>query len=608
MAKYTDLVNEILKNIGGKENIISLTHCVTRLRFNLKDESLANDEVLKKMDGIVTIMKTAGQYQVVIGNHVPDVYNEFVKVANINADTQVTTAKDMSIIDRIIDILSGIMLPSIGILCASGIIKGFQAMFVAFGIMDTTSGWYTLFYAIGDSMFYFFPVVLGFNAAKKFKMNPYLGLMIGAMLCYPSINGQELVFFGHSFTLTYTATVLPVIFIVALAAPMERFFIKVLSDVIKTFMVPVAVLCISVPLGYLIIGPIANLISTLLGMLTSTIYGLSPILAGIFLGFFWQVFVILGIHMVIVIPSVINLTAGKQDYIMPLFASASFAQTGMVFAIWLKTKDKKLKNIAFPAWISGIFGVTEPAIYGVTLPRRKYFIITCITSALAGALVGALHIAKYTMAGMGIFYYPGNIGYNGETYSFFWLIAITLGTTVITAIIGLLVYKDDRLEEEKVTKEELLKQTESITTPIEGEVKPLNVIEDSAFSEGLLGQGIAINPTQGVVYAPFDSTVVTLFPTKHAIGLISNTGCEILIHIGMDTVKLEGKYFKSYVEQSQAVKKGDKLIEFDIKEIQNSGYSVLTPIIVTNTKDYLDIVAVAENKVKINDEILKVMV
>lgn len=607
MAKYTELVNNILKNIGGKENIVSVTHCVTRLRFNLKDESIASDEVLKKMDGVVTVMKSAGQYQVVIGNHVPDVYAEVLKQAGISGDEQVASTKKMSLMDKGIDILSGIMMPSIGILCAAGIIKGLVAMGVAFGLLNVDGSWYTLFYAIGDTMFYFFPVILGYNAARKFNMNPYLGLMLGAVLCYPTINGQELVFFGKTLTLTYTSTVLPIIFICAMAAPLERFFKKVIPDVVKTFMVPVAVLLIMVPIGYLLIGPIANLISALLALIVNVVYGISPLLAGLLLGFFWQIIVIFGVHMVVLIPSIINLMQGNPDSIMPLIGVASFAQTGMVFAIWLKTKDKKLKEIAFPAWISGIFGVTEPAIYGVTLPRRKYFIITCLISAIGAAILAVMNVQVYQMAGTGVFSFPGNIAPDGEMFSFIWMVVIALGAMVVAAIVGLLIYKDEAIDE-SLEVEELVKQTESILAPMSGTVKPLSLVGDSAFAEGLLGQGIAIEPSDGVVYAPFDGTVVTLFPTKHAIGLISDTGCEILIHIGMDTVKLNGENFESFVEQGASVSKGDKLVSFDIEAIHQAGFSTTTPIIVTNTADYLDVVPVAENEVKKNQEILKVMV
>ncbi len=605
MEKYKGLVEDILKNIGGKENVISVTHCVTRLRFKLKDQSLANDDTLMNMDGVVTIMKAGGQYQVVIGNHVPDVYAEVMKQLGKQIESETKEPK-MSIKDKAFDIISGVMMPSIAVLCASGMIKGFLALFVAFGLMNTDGSWYTLFNAIGDTMFYFFPVILGFNSAKQFKLNPYIGLIIGAALCYPAINGVDLTFFGHTLNLTYTSSVLPVIFTVALAAPFERLLNKYVPDVVKTFITPMLVMLIVIPIGYLMIGPIANYIAALLSLFLNYLYALSPVLAGFFMGFFWQIFVIFGLHIVIVLPAIMGLIGGEPQPILALNVAVSFAQTGMVFAIWYKTKNKKLKQIALPAWISGIFGVTEPAIYGVTLPRIKYFIITCIVSGVAGAVAGALTVSKYTMAGMGIFVWPSFISPEGDLRSFILIVVISIATTIVAAIIGLIVYKDDEVEEKE--EEELIRTTEDIAAPIEGNLIPLNQIEDAAFSEGLLGQGIAIEPSVGEVYAPFDGTIVSLFPTKHAIGIVSKGGCEVLIHIGLDTVKLDGEFFESFVNQGDKVTKGQKLISFDIEKIKEKGYSVVTPVLVTNTNDYLDVVSMNEKAVKINDELLKVMV
>lgn len=612
MAKYDQLVKDILENIGGKENIISVTHCVTRLRFNLKDESIANDDVLKNMDGIVTVMKTAGQYQVVIGNHVPDVYAELIKQTGITDDNRVETDTKMSLVDKGIDILSGIMMPSIMLLCAAGVIKGMLALVVAFNLMDASGSWYTLFYAIGDAMFYFLPIILGYNAAKKFNMNPYIGLMLGAILCYPTINGQELTFFNQTLTLTYTSTVLPIIFICGIAAPLERFLNKVIPDVVKTFMVPTIVLCIMAPIGFLLIGPISNMISAQLGVLINSIYGISPLMAGLILGFFYQMMVILGVHLVLTLPSMISLFSGNPDPVLPLMLAPSFAQTGMVFAIWLKTKDKKLKAIAFPAWVSGVFGVTEPAIYGVTLPRKKYFMITCAVAGLASGIIGLSGSKMYQMAGMGIFAFPAYVDPTGADMQSFYIITLSaLGALVLAAIIGLIVYKDE-VEDENleipVVNDQQCK-SDTIFSPIVGTVKPLSMVEDAAFAEGLLGQGVAIEPQEGSVYAPFDGTVVSLFPTKHAIGLVSDNGCEVLIHVGMDTVKLDGKYFESFVEQGMRVTKGDKLVTFDIQAIKDEGYSIITPVIVTNTSDYLDVIpATSNSSVEVNTEIIKVVI
>lgn len=594
MGKYQDLSIEILKNIGGKENIVSLAHCVTRLRFNLKDESLANDEILKNMDGVVTVMKSGGQYQVVIGNHVPQVYQEVMEAAGLTENTSATNDKKMSFKDKVFDLITGIMLPAISIMSASGILKGLNTILVVTGVYGMDSSLYVMFDAIGDTMFYFFPAILGLTAARKLGVNQFLGLLTGLALCYPTINGVELTFFGYTMSATYTSTVLPIILIVAMQAPMEKWLNKVIPDVVKTFIVPLILMIVSIPIGFILIGPIANMIGAFLGMIINKIIGFSPLLAGLVLGGFWQVFVMFGVHMMIIMPSITNLISGVPDTLMPLIGAVSFSQTAVVLAIWIKTKDAKLKQIAFPAWISGIFGVTEPAIYGVTLPRIKMFIISCIGGALGGAVTGLLGTTTYTMAGLGIFAFPGNI--NPDTGSMSGVVTALIGWAVafgFSFIVTMIMFKDDAVED-AIEDENMLVQPmnkkETLISPMTGKIMPLSEINDAAFSGELMGKGIAIEPTEGAVYAPVDGTIMALYPSKHAIGIISNNGAEILIHIGLDTVKLEGKYFTSLVEQGQEIKKGDKLIEFDIDAIKAEGYNVQTPIIITNTHDYVDIV------------------
>jgi PTS system beta-glucosides-specific IIC component len=596
MAKYTELANDIVDNVGGKENIVSLTHCVTRLRFNLKDESKANDDILKDMDGVVTVMKTGGQYQVVIGNHVPEVYKEVTEVAGIAAESTNTEKKSMSFKEKFFDLITGIMLPSIALLSASGIIKGLNTIFSITGLYGMDSSYYLLVNAIGDALFFFMPVVLGLNTARKLNVNQFLGLVTGMILCYPAINGIDLTFFGFEMNATYTSSVLPVILIVALEAPLERFFNKVIPDVVKTFIVPILVLLIAIPIGFILIGPLANAVGFLLGDWMQTIIAFSPIVAGIIVGGFWQVFVMLGVHMVLLIPSITALISGTPDSFMPLIAGVSFAQTAVVLAIWLKSKDRKLKNIAFPAWISGIFGVTEPAIYGVTLPRIKMFVLSCIGGAIGGGIIGLLNVKVYTMAGMGIFSLPGAI--NPETGSMSDLINMVIGIVVafaISFVAAYILYKDEEVASDKIV-EKPLNRKEQIVTPIQGEILPLSKVKDSAFSEGLLGQGFGIEPSEGKVYAPCDGTIMTLFPTKHAIGLISDNGAEVLIHVGLDTVKLDGQYFESHVEQGQHVKQGDLLLTFDIDAIKATGFSVQTPVIITNTQDYVDVVSMVDEE------------
>ena len=583
MVKYEELVNFIIKNIGGKENVISLTHCVTRLRFQLKDESKANDEVLKANDGIITVMHTAGQYQIVIGNHVGDVYETILPKLGLSGEV-VETKNKTSIKDKFVDFVSSIFMPAIGMLCACGMIKGLNTILSFAGIYSSTSGLYTLIDAIGDSIFYFFPVIIGYTSAKKFKLTPFVGMVIGLALCYPTINGADLSIVGIQMNVSYTSTVLPVILTVAVAAPMERLLNKYIPDVVKSFLTPMIVILLSTILGYMIIGPVANTVAGWLSDGVLSLYSISPVLAGIVFGGLWQVFVVFGVHITFIVLAIMNLAAGHPDPILSLQAFVAFSQTAVVLAIFLKTKQKKLKSICFPAIISGVFGVTEPAIYGITLQRLPMFVISCIGGSLSGAYAAFADLKYQQMAGMGIFEMPAMFPQNGTGAAMFQCVIASAFAIIPTFIAAYVFYRDDH-KEDNVTES----LSEEVNQPIEGKIIPLNQVEDDAFSQEVLGKGIAIIPSEGKVYAPFDGTVITLFPTKHAIGIVSDNGCEVLIHIGMNTVQLNGKYFTSHVQQGDKVKKGQLLVEFDIDHILQEGYNLETPVIITNTKDYSNI-------------------
>jgi PTS system beta-glucosides-specific IIC component len=583
MVKYEELVNFIIKNIGGKENVISLTHCVTRLRFQLKDESKANDEVLKANDGIITVMHTAGQYQIVIGNHVGDVYETILPKLGLSGEV-VETKNKTSIKDKFVDLVSSIFMPAIGMLCACGMIKGLNTILSFAGIYSSTSGLYTLIDAIGDSIFYFFPVIIGYTSAKKFKLTPFVGMVIGLALCYPTINGADLSIVGIQMNVSYTSTVLPVILTVAVAAPMERLLNKYIPDVVKSFLTPMIVILLSTILGYMIIGPVANTVAGWLSDGVLSLYSISPVLAGIVFGGLWQVFVVFGVHITFIVLAIMNLAAGHPDPILSLQAFVAFSQTAVVLAIFLKTKQKKLKSICFPAIISGVFGVTEPAIYGITLQRLPMFVVSCIGGSLSGAYAAFAGLKYQQMAGMGIFEMPAMFPQNGTGAAMFQCVIASAFAIIPTFIAAYVFYRDDH-KEDNVTES----LSEEVNQPIEGKIIPLNQVEDDAFSQEVLGKGIAIIPSEGKVYAPFDGTVITLFPTKHAIGIVSDNGCEVLIHIGMNTVQLNGKYFTSHVQQGDKVKKGQLLVEFDIDHILQEGYNLETPVIITNTKDYSNI-------------------
>lgn len=654
MAKnYDGLAKTIIKDVGGKDNVISVVHCTTRLRFKLKDEKEANDDALKDTDGVVTVVKAGGQYQVVIGNEVADVYDAILKEGGFSGGGQVADDdledRNMSLMDKAIDLISGIFTPILGPMAAAGMIKGLTAMCASFGWLSQSSGTYQVLYAIGDGFFYFLPLILAITSAKKFKVDRFTAITIGAAMCYPAMvamNSSKKVLFDifngtflHSqvhatflgipiISMNYTSTVIPIILAVWFASIIEKWCKKWIPTVVKTFLVPFVTLLIVVPLTFLIIGPIATWIGNALAAMTSAIYGFSPVLAGVLLGGFWQVFVIFGVHWGFVAVMMSNVAAMGYDQILGLSLGASFAQIGVVLAILLQTKDQKLKGIALPAFISGIFGVTEPAIYGVTLPRKKPFILSCIAAGVGGGLIGFFGTRMYMMGGMGIFSIPATIGpKSGVDMSVYGLMIAMAVSFVLGFVLQIALGKKsvDAAYDEKQAKavQEVANQADAIAkaapslasntdlnvstelvSPLDGELLPLSEVKDEVFSSGAMGEGVAIEPSQGVLHAPADGRVVMTFPTGHAIGMKTKAGAEILMHIGMDTVNLQGKGFETLVAKGDEVKAGDELVKFDIDEIHAAGYVVTTPIVVTNSKDYEKVSVVRQGEVKVGQEIL----
>ncbi len=629
--KYEQLAKDIIKNVGGKENVNSLTHCITRLRFKLKDENKANTEVLKNMDGIVTVIKSGGQYQVVIGNHVTDVFDDVVAIGGFqNGASEDTPEEKINIFNKFIDTVSGVFTPVLGVLAATGMIKGFNALFVALHILNTTDGTYQILNATGDCLFNFFPIFLGYTAAKKFKANQFIGMAIGAALVYPSLAGLTaapaqplytlfagtiiespvyITFLGIPVILmSYTSSVIPIILATYVGAKIENGFKKIIPDVVKMFLVPFFTLLVIVPLTFIVIGPLATWAGKLLGALTISIYGLSPIVAGLFMGAFWQVFVIFGLHWGFVPIAINNIAVLHHDPILALTFAASFAQTGVVGAVLLKTRNSKLKGLCIPAFISGIFGVTEPAIYGITLPRKKPFILSCIGGALGGALLGFMGTNQYMMGGLGIFGIPGFLGPNGMDSGFYGSIIAAIAGFLIGFVLMLFTKLEEGEETQKAKEEAPLVKQEKLISPLKGEVKALSEVKDEAFSKGALGKGIAIQPVEGKILSPVDGVLTTFFPTGHALGITSDSGAEILIHVGMDTVQLEGKYFYPKAKQGDIIKKGQLLLEFDVKDIEAAGYSMITPIVITNSDNYLDVIETDKKIIDYKEELLTVMI
>ncbi|MEI4366723.1 beta-glucoside-specific PTS transporter subunit IIABC [Streptococcus suis] len=629
MAKdYTDLATDIVAHVGGKENISSLKHCVTRLRFGLKDESKADTDYLKARDGVVTVVQAGGQYQVVIGNHVPDVYAAVQKVAGIAGDGSLDIDEGDgpkgNLFERFIDLLSGIFQAFLGPLAAAGIIKGIVAIMASRGMTSDNSTVYAILNAAGDGFFQYLPLLVALTSARKFKMNEFTALAIGMALIYPTLPGSLATLkeagldnvFGIPFVLptagSYLSTVIPAILATWVASIIEKNIRKVTPDVVKLFVVPFVTILVAVPLTFLVVGPVANFISDILSNTFTAIMNFSPILYGLVLGAAWQVLVMFGMHWAVVPLAIMQVASNGMSSILVPALLPNFTQTGVLLAIMLKTKESKVKTVAMPAFVSSIFGVTEPAIYGVTLPMKTPFFISCAVSGVIGAATMFFKVTGYSVGGMGVFLYPSLVNpANGDMSGMY----VAIGLTVVAIVASFAIQMalpvpylyGEPTEKKSVesTKESIpelkeIKQ-EIIASPLIGKVVKLENVPDAVFASGAMGKGIAIDPLDGILVSPAKAEVTLVFPTKHAIGLRTENGAELLIHIGMDTVSLAGKGFESFVQVGDVVEAGQKLLEFDLNQIKAADLPVITPIIVTNTADYEDILVTQESQINSGD-------
>lgn len=623
MSKYESLAKEILANVGGKENINSLTHCVTRLRFRLKDKSKANDDALKNNPGVVTVMKSAGQYQVVIGNHVPLVYADVCELAGISNDKPQEEVAPQGAFNKLIDIISGCFQPILGPLCAAGIIKGLNALLVfILGTSFNNSGTYMVLNAIGDSIFNFLPIILGYTAAKKFNVNVVVGMIIGATLCYPTIQTDTLSaagkaigtlpmigdyytkFIGIPFVSgNYTSTVVPVICIVALAAQIQKLAKKYVPEMLQNFFVPFFVLIISLPIGLLVIGPVVSLLTSILSNIFAGLYAFSPLVTALVVGAFWQCLVIFGLHWALVPMAMVNIGNLGYDTILPGMLGTTFAATGVVAAMYLKLKDKNKKALAIPAVISAFCGVTEPAIYGFLLPEKTPFVFSCIGGAVGGAIMGAVAVKQYVIGGLGIFGVVSYISPKGDATGMVVSLIAGAVSLVVGFVLTMLFYKK---EETVVENKEVKVEEETVLSPIKGEVKAIEESSDAAFASGALGKGVVILPQEGKVYAPVTGTVTVLFPSLHAIGITSDAGVELLVHVGINTVQLNGEGYTAHIKQGDRVNQGQLLLDFDMAKIQEAGYSLETPVLVTNYADLKEIKNTSESSVKAQESLIEV--
>ncbi len=601
MAKkdYSQLSKDIVKYVGGSENVASFFHCATRLRFKVKDNSRVDKQNLSQLSGVITVLDSGGQIQVVIGNHVSDVYEAILKNTDLKAETQAETAESTgkkNPLNTFMETISGIFAPVLGAMSGAGMLKALLILCTTFGWLTTDMGTYRILYAAADGVFTFIPVFLAFTAAKKFNANQFVSVGIAAALLYPDLTaaysaGEALTFLGIPVVLvSYTSSVIPIIISVYALSKLEKGLKKIVPTVCKTFLTPLLSLLIMVPATYLIIGPVADTAGKLLASGYTGLVSLNPVIAGGILGLIWPAAVMFGVHWGFVPIVMNNIAEYGRDTLFVITGPNNMAQAGATLGVFLKTKNKEIKELAGPAALSAVLaGITEPAIYGVTLRFKKPFFIGAVFSGIAGAIVAAAGTGAPTLLGTSLLTLPGYIGVGFVGFLIACAIAY-FGAAIVTYFFG---YSDDMLPkpavQESAKEEGTAHKDETILAPANGKAVPLAEVKDEAFAGEVLGKGAAIIPEDGNICAPCDGEVTVMYPTGHAVGLMSENGAEILIHIGMDTVSLNGKCFSVQVKEGQKVKAGDLLVKADLEGIKAAGLDITTPVVITNTEDYLEI-------------------
>lgn len=615
MAKknYDQLSKDIVKYIGGEENVISLFHCATRLRFKVKDEAGVDKKRLEQLKGVITVINSGGQMQVVIGNDVADVYeaifaNTGLKPENKENDNKSQEKKNL--LNTFMETISGIFAPVLGAMSGAGMLKALLILCTTCGLLTADMGTYRILYAAADGVFTFIPMFLAITAARKFKANEFVSLGIAAALVYPDMTaafsaGEALTFLKIPVVLvSYTSSVIPIVISIYALSKLEKALKKIVPSVCKTFLTPMLSLMIMVPATYLVIGPISDTAGKLLASGYTALVGFNPMIAGGILGLIWPAAVMFGLHWGFVPIVMNNIAEYGRDTLFVITGPNNMAQAGATLGVFLKTKNKEIKELAGPAALSAVLaGITEPAIYGVTLRFKRPFFIGAIFSGIAGAIVAVAGTGAPTLLGTSILTLPGYIGVGFVGFLIACAIAY-FGSAIVTYLFG---YSDDMLpkdEEEENSTETVVEKDVEIKAPVNGKAIDLSEVKDEVFAGGALGKGAAIIPEDGRICAPCDGVVSLVYPTGHAIGIQSDNGAELLIHIGMDTVTLEGKCFDIKVKQGQEIKAGELLIEADLEGIQSAGLDTTTPIVVTNVDDYVDITAENMGNIKAGDRLL----
>ncbi|WP_316273906.1 beta-glucoside-specific PTS transporter subunit IIABC [Bacillus halotolerans] len=588
---YDKLSRDILQLAGGEENVQRVIHCMTRLRFNLYDNSKADRSQLEQLPGVMGTNISGEQFQIIIGNDVPKVYQAILQNSSLSDEkSAVASGQKKNVLSAVFDVISGVFTPILPAIAGAGMIKGLVALAVTFGWMAEKSQVHVILSAVGDGAFYFLPLLLAMSAARKFGSNPYVAAAIAAAILHPDLtallsSGKSISFIGLPVTAaTYSSTVIPILLAIWIASYVEKWIDRITHSSLKLIVVPTLTLLIVVPLTLITVGPLGAILGEYLSVGVNYLFDHAGLVAMILLAGTFSLIIMTGMHYALVPIMINNIAQNGHDYLLPAMFLANMGQAGASFAVFLRSRNKKFKSLALTTSVTALMGITEPAMYGVNMRLKKPFAAALLGGAAGGAFYGVTGVASYIVG--------GNAGLPS--------IPVFIGPTFIYAIIGLVIafvagtaaayligFEDVPSESDQPSVTNGHQGSgEIIHSPIKGEVKALSEVNDGVFSAGIMGKGFAIEPEEGEVVSPVYGSVTTIFKTKHAIGITSDQGAEILIHIGLDTVKLEGQWFTAHVKEGDKVAPGDPLVSFDLEQIIAAGYDVITPVIVTNTDRY----------------------
>ncbi|RKD34009.1 beta-glucoside-specific PTS transporter subunit IIABC [Lacrimispora algidixylanolytica] len=618
---FAKTAETVLEKVGGEKNVIGLTHCMTRLRFVLKDGNIPKDAEIEKIPGVIRVIRQGGQYQVVIGNEVSNVYNELLKLGKFEETTGSNgDGPKENLFSRLSGFIAGCMTPLLPAMLGCGMIKVVLTLLTTFNLVDSASSTYIALEAAGDAFFYFMPILLAMTTAKRLGSNIYLAMVMAAFLLHPKLGALlaegSTTYFGLPVTsANYASSVLPVLLMVPLMGYIERFADKICPSLVKVFLKPLIVIFVTIPVALVVVGPLGSILGNYLASGISLLYSNVGWLAIMLLSAAMPFIVMTGMHYALLPIATIGIASLGFDAILiiTMFCS-NLAQGAASIAVAIKNKDKDVKSAASAAGISAIVaGVTEPAMYGVTLKYKTPMIASVIGAGVAGLYAGITHVVAYSMGGspssLSIIQMIGGDSFKNMTNGIITLFISLIVTFVMTMIL----YKPEVVEEdspavlEPVEEKKPLVETIELSSPLTGTIIPLSQVEDAVFSGGILGEGVALIPEEGKVFAPVDGTISAITDTKHAVGMTSDDGVEILIHVGLDTVQLGGEGFVLHCKTGDKVKRGALLLEFDMQKIKEAGFPLTTPVLVSNMNQFVSLKAIEKKQVKAGETLITIV-